>query len=155
MIVMGLYYRGWVTKLLSSSEEKNFNVPWPQTTWQLPTTCAVIGCSGDGSLDVGLEPLLDKLLERINTASGRVAVKELNEIKVTFNKETILLTIDPCSFGKLNLSSFAATQQDLIRCSSSWGTWSCLRAMRDKCSCATWRRCPCATSTRGIKASHA
>ena len=101
MIVMGLYYRGWVTRLLSSSEEKNFNVSWPQTTWQLPTTCAVIGCSGDGSLDVALEPLLDKLLERINTASGRVAVKELNEIKVTFNKETILLTIDPFSFGSL------------------------------------------------------
>lgn len=55
-------------------EEKNFNAPWPQISWQVPLTltCGATvstGCDGDGS-DLGLEPLLEMLLSRINSASG-------------------------------------------------------------------------------------
>jgi len=59
-------------------EEKNFNVPWPQTAFALPSDASATGtcrmdlgtCGGPTGLDAALEPLLDMLLQRINSASG-------------------------------------------------------------------------------------
>eukprot|EP00439_Symbiodinium_sp_Y106_P020205 s6574_g2.t1 len=52
-------------------EERNFNVPWPQISWQVPLAHLTCGADGDRSnSDLGLEPLLEMLLSRINSASG-------------------------------------------------------------------------------------
>ena len=87
-------------------EERNFNVSWPQTSWQLPVTCSALNELSDAasdcdpeipeasdSFDVALEPLLEMLLERINGASGPYQMFEFLGDMVLFESRSTHLQL--------------------------------------------------------------
>jgi len=58
-------------------EERNFAVPWPQQTWTIPLSCSLPGRSEsklqpscDGTPEASMQPVVNHLMDRINSASG-------------------------------------------------------------------------------------